>query len=108
MDKAGAGTPLAGGSSVITIYTTGLANYNAFSKTIHLSPNPATKEVDLKSSTSGLVKYRVLDLLGKEIMSGEFYSSITLNTSSLSAGSYIVSLEVGAQFTYKKLVLENK
>lgn len=87
---------------------TGLKDYNAFPNTVHLSPNPANKQVDLKSSTSALVKYRVLDLLGKEVMNGEFYSPTMLNTSSLSAGSYIVSLEVNSQFTHKKLVLENK
>ena len=72
----------------------GLETHNAYP---HLSvyPNPTTSNVtvDLGSMPKGKVTYRVFDMLGREVLNGNFIQNRnSLNVSSLAPGRYSVML----------------
>lgn len=97
-------------SNFITIYAmacTGLSK-NAANPEIGIYPNPSSGKLVLQGNIATTVNYKVVDMLGRELLSGEFTGTKDLNLSSFANGTYIIRFESGAATTYKKLVLENR
>lgn len=71
-----------------------------------LYPNPIKDQLHLQYSNSSLVTYKIYDLLGRELLIGEFSHEKEIDLSAFCNGSYVIQLEVGSMSTYKKLIIE--
>lgn len=108
INNTGANAILTTGDGAIEVSSnaTGVKENINLSLGVSVFPNPAKEIVYLRSQSTSAVNYIVTDLLGKIILKGAFTKTSSLNTSELSAGSYIVQFNSGAVNTYKKLVIE--
>lgn len=77
--------------------------YDDFNSVFSLSPNPASKNLNLTPKTEG--SYFIIDLLGRELLSGDVKSldSISIDISSLSAGSYLFIFKSGISMYKAKI-----
>lgn len=88
---------------------TGLKNAAFDESSIQLFPNPASQQlnISLQARHQGELNYRVTDLMGKSILSSIIPSvkgtnALTINTSGLATGLYLITLQLGEQvFTTK-------
>lgn len=66
-------------------------------------PKPATDQLRVEVAGSGACAWRLFDLSGRELASGEFFETATLNTEGLTAGLYFLKVqdERGRTFTDK-------
>ncbi|PBQ31417.1 hypothetical protein CNR22_06450 [Sphingobacteriaceae bacterium] len=97
-------------SNFITVYAmacTGLSK-NSSNLEIGMYPNPSSGKLILQGNGVNTVNYKVVDMLGRELLTGEFVDTKDLNLSGFANGTYVIRFESGAATTYKKLVLENK
>lgn len=62
-------------------------------ETIKMYPNPASSVLNFKGIISEAVEVTVFDILGKEIMSVDMGSSLTLDVSNLENGTYILKFK---------------
>jgi hypothetical protein len=109
INNTGVNASLTSGSAAIVVTTdvTGIKKNNSLSLGVALFPNPAKDLVYLRSESASSINYVVTDLLGKVVATGEFTKTSSLNTSTLSAGSYMMQFNSGNVSTYKKLVIGN-
>ena len=74
---------------------------------VNLYPNPASNLVTISSSMPGNTVLKIFSSDGRECMSSNNFCGNSINTSSLSAGFYIVELtSPGAQTFYRKLLIQ--
>lgn len=80
---------------------------------LRVYPNPASTQVtiEINITNESLVQLRLVDMTGKEISSKDYgtvsvASTVTVNTSDLDAGVYLVELTVNGQKVTKRLVIE--
>ncbi len=108
INNAGTTTVLTPGTAAINVSSNGvgLKENNSLDRSVSLFPNPANKQLNLRSGMSSVVTYAIYDLLGKQISKGEFTNSKTLDVSELNAGTYIIRLQSGTLSSHKKLVIE--
>jgi Arylsulfotransferase (ASST)/Secretion system C-terminal sorting domain len=66
-------------------------NENKILKNIY--PNPVSDILTVKSNLSEKLFYAITDISGKTLLSGEFYSETSLNTSLLSPGVYFLKIK---------------
>lgn len=95
-------------SGYITVYVsacTGIEEQTELS-VIVLYPNPVKDQLHLQYSNSSLVTYKIYDLLGRELLMGEFIHEKELNLSDFANGTYVIRLEAGGVSSYKKIVVE--
>ena len=80
---------------------------NAFAKAYILSPNPATEQFEIQSiNGSGSMQVTIYDLLGKQISSLKANENIlTVDTSRLTSGIYLVQILEDSRTTTQKLII---
>lgn len=72
-----------------------------------LYPNPASGEVTLSIAENVPAKYRIFNVLGAEVSSGNLQSGqATIDISTLRSGIYLVNVQVGGVSGTRKLVVE--
>jgi hypothetical protein len=110
VNNSGTQTSLNGGTSsaVVVSEAVGLNQCSPLSKNLSVYPNPAANQLTLLNSTGTLVNFTIVDVLGREVMSGEFSATKTIDVSSLEQGTFIVQFESAGQTTFKKLVVEKR
>ena len=84
---------------------TGLEDYTTETNVISLYPNPAAGEVKLSGSNNSIVKFALFDVLGREILRGDFTGTKTINTAAYNNGSYIVRFESGGSISHQRLII---
>lgn len=100
----------AGGSSstsevIVVDVCSGIAN----SSTGHFSilPNPAQNQIELRRSTGDFAIVRITDSAGREVSQVSFIGErTTIDVSALSAGMYLVVVEMGTSRMQQRLVIE--
>jgi hypothetical protein len=98
--------PLSGNALAVVVADFTRIQTTAGGINIHMYPNPASNEVQLRSGSDQPVAYRLTDITGRNIQSGTFTKIAALNTSELAAGAYLVEFNSGASLTVKKLIIE--
>ncbi len=80
---------------------------------LRVYPNPASTQVtiEINVTNESLIQLRLIDMTGKEISSKNYgtvsvASTVTINTSDLDAGVYLVELTVNGEKVTKRLVIE--
>ena len=71
-----------------------------------LYPNPVKDQLHLQYSNSSLVTYKIYDLLGRELLKGEFSHEKEIDLSVFANGTYVIKLESEGAPVFKKLVVE--
>jgi hypothetical protein len=84
----------------------GVRNYSE-SASFFISPNPATSELSI-SSTSHFGKVQIIDALGKIVISHDanYAAQTTINISSLSKGVYFIQVSDGTNLSTRKFIKE--
>lgn len=59
---------------------------------VQVFPNPFKDELNVNLSTNDAVNYRIIDLNGRTLLSGELYQSGTIDSGILSKGLYLLEL----------------
>jgi hypothetical protein len=75
-----------------------------FALSIH--PNPAQGNVILEYHDDGNVSYRLIDLVGRQLLQGEFRRSHALDLSEFSSGTYIIICTAGETTVSRRLIIE--
>lgn len=97
----------AGGTSVTVSDSPVGFGESLFSQSeIFVYPNPAAQFVTLQNSSSTFLNYTVLDILGREILTGSFNGLKNLDISALEQGAYLIRFESGGTLVHKKFVVE--
>lgn len=84
----------------------GLDQLSGIENYIHVYPNPANTSLTLYNDLGVKTNYRLLDITGRLIKSGEFDAQATLDISALESGNYIVEFKSGNKKLWKKLLVE--
>jgi hypothetical protein len=84
-----------GCDSTITLnLTLGYTAINEFEENISVYPNPSTREVMISSSIDLKEDFKVIDQLGREVISGKLKGSTTLlDVSNLVNGNYFIQIK---------------
>ena len=103
----GISSVLSSGSSSATVSTNALKlnELNLLERSVSFYPNPANNQFTLRSELGLSVTYSIIDLLGREIMKGEFSKNKTISLSDLENGTYFIRFTSGTQGSCKKLVV---
>lgn len=72
-------------------------------KTVNVYPNPFTNYIQLENVSSD-EKYQIADLHGKMVQSGSLNPGLKIDLSSLSKGTYFLTIERDQQVIHKKIV----
>lgn len=93
-------------SLVITPCTVTDINENTISE-LTIFPNPTSSFINLElpEGYSSSLNYRILDLKGSELMSGNFVKSTNIDVSTLASGVYFVKIEDSKSISIKKLII---
>lgn len=87
---------------------TGLPNEdNMMNTKVWMYPNPSSKQITLQTRLGGVVAYSVSDIIGRELLKGDFNSSKQVDVSTLENGNYIVRFTSDKQSVTKKLIIYN-
>ncbi|MCC6369533.1 MAG: T9SS type A sorting domain-containing protein [Bacteroidia bacterium] len=84
----------------------GFASSVLLNSTVRFYPNPASKILSLQNDLSTNTTYRIMDISGRVVMSGEFQNTKTVDVSKLAAGTYLLEFESVNGKLSKKLIIE--
>jgi hypothetical protein len=73
--------------------TNAINDVNPSAKVVVLFPNPAENRLHVKVDNGNGIVYRILDIVGKQIISGTLNRNGEINVSSLDCGVYLFQLE---------------
>ncbi|NVO03767.1 MAG: T9SS type A sorting domain-containing protein [Bacteroidetes bacterium] len=92
-------------SACVEIKTVGIESFN--SDNLSIFPNPVSNEliIDLKGNIEK-TNFEILNSIGQIMYKGSLVGKTKINTSKFSAGIYIIKLENGKTFEFKKIVKE--
>jgi hypothetical protein len=83
-------------SRCVTVSINTFTGINENIKSVQMWPNPATSQITLNSTTSGMHFYKITDITGRLIMSGKYDSNNTVvNITKLGRGVYFVETDTG-------------
>jgi len=95
-------------SNLITIHVsacTGLSK-NTENLEVGFYPNPTSGNLTLQGNGLNKIGYTLYDVIGRELLKGEFTATKNLDLSDYTNGTYIIRFEAGSATSYKKLVIE--
>jgi hypothetical protein len=96
----------AGALVSISNNSTGLIDENKnMSAKVMMYPNPSSKQITLQSSLGKTVTYSISDMIGREVLKGEFSGSKQVDVSTIENGNYIVRFNSDKQSVTKKLII---
>lgn len=85
---------------------TGLIDENKnMSANVMMHPNPSSKQITLQSTLGKTVTYSISDMIGREVLKGEFSITKQVDISMLENGNYIVRFNSDKQSVTKKLII---
>jgi len=93
-------------SNIITI-TIGGIELNEINKTAKVYPNPVSDELIIElDGNKEDVTFEILNSIGNVVLKGSLIEKTVVQTNSLAPGLYLIKLENGKTFEFKKLVKE--
>jgi hypothetical protein len=99
--------PLSGGSTSLTVVKNAVGiNETNLERAIQLFPNPASNVITLQSTENSKISYNIFDIVGREVLRGEFLNSKTINVSSFAKGAYFIRFVSDRLQVTKKLVID--
>jgi hypothetical protein len=76
-------------------------------KSIKIYPNPVSNELIIEiEGNNGKVNFEILNLIGQVVFKGTLTEKTVVQTSSFAPGVYVIKLENGKTFEFKKIVKE--
>jgi hypothetical protein len=87
---------------------TNIREANLLAKSLSMYPNPASDYLTIQNTLGSPLSYTLVDVLGREVLDGNFAGFKTLDISALSQGAYFIKFECDGISTYKKLVVEKR
>jgi hypothetical protein len=107
IDYNGVSTGMATNGTAAFNVTSGVGlKENALQNSLYLFPNPTSNILTIQSEIKAPVNYTLLDIIGREVMKGEFTGYKTIDVSVLDKGTYLVQINSAHETCYKKLVIE--
>ena len=86
----------------------GINQYTALKTTLEVFPNPSTDKLYIKSPTfTDKVNYEIIDVFGKAVLEGNFYTSDYIDISGLSEGIYFIRVVSGTEIAANKFIKIN-
>ncbi|PBQ32545.1 hypothetical protein CNR22_12440 [Sphingobacteriaceae bacterium] len=92
-------------SVLVDANAVGLSKENAIEINVSFFPNPTVNEVTLVSNSNTQVAYKIFAISGKEVLEGQFKSSVKIDLTAVVSGSYFVEFEQHGIKAYKKLII---
>lgn len=77
---------------------------NSFDASLSVYPNPVTSSINIKTNDQ-LKTYKIIDITGKEVLSGKFITN-AIQTPSLISGVYFVIINTSKKSIVKKIIKE--
>ncbi len=75
------------------------------SKTIKVYPNPVSNELIIEiEGNQGKLNFEILNATGQQVFKGNLVEKTTVETTNFNPGVYIIKLENGKSFEFKKIV----
>lgn len=108
VNSAGITGSLSTGSSSVAISNSGVG-FNEISlleNSVSIYPNPTAHLLTLQNNSVSGVTYTLTDILGREVLKGEFVGLKALDVSALQQGAYFIQFECAGMRVHKKLVIE--
>ena len=93
-------------SNVLNVILTGIevAENN---KTIKVYPNPVSNELIIEiEGNNGKLNFEILNAIGQVVFKGNLVGKTTVQTSNFAPGVYLIKLENGKTFEFKKIIKE--
>lgn len=97
-----------GTASAVVAIDVGVKESGGLLRNLSVYPNPASNQVSLQNTSGFSVAYSIVDILGREVLKGEFVGIKTLDVSSLGQGAYFIKFESAGTSVHKKLVIEKR
>ncbi len=93
-------------SNIIHVTNYGIAT-NENNKAITMYPNPVTNEltIEIKGNTTN-IHFTIVNAIGQNVFEGNILEKTVVQTGSFSSGVYVIKLEKGETFEFKKIVKE--
>lgn len=91
-------------SNIASNVTSGINKLNDESNSINLYPNPVKDQ--LKIDRIGGSTFEILNIMGQIVYAGNLNISNFVQTSNFTSGVYLIKLNVGKTFEYKKFIKE--
>jgi hypothetical protein len=88
----------------ITDVHVSVQDYKEHDKTLKIYPNPASDYIHI-ASNSNKTRFKIIDMVGKEVLSGSLNSSNEINISGIKCGAYIVFIQFDKKVQMTKLLI---
>ena len=93
-------------SNTINVTVTGIELIDD-SKIIKVYPNPVLNELIIEiEGNSDKLDFEMLNAIGQVVFKGDFVGKITVQTTNFAPGVYLIKLENGKTFEFKKIIKE--
>lgn len=93
-------------SNILNVIHTGI-EVTENNKTIKIYPNPVSNELIIEiEGNNRKVNFEILNLIGQVVFKGNLTEKTVVQTSSFAPGVYVIKLENGKTFEFKKIVKE--
>jgi hypothetical protein len=91
-------------SNVINVTITGIDNIDV-DKVIKVYPNPVSNELTIETTgTRQTVNFEMYCINGQVVFKGDFIEKTTVSTDALPPGIYLLRLEFGQSFEFRKII----
>ena len=93
-------------SNILYVVLTGLADFSN-NNYLRIYPNPVGSEliIEIKGNNE-ILNFEILNTIGQVVFKGNLLDKTTVQTSNLSPGVYLIKLENGKTFEFKKIIKE--
>lgn len=88
----------------ITDINLNVQDYQQSDKSLKVYPNPASDYIHVVTN-SNKARFKIIDIVGKEVMSGSLNSSNEINISGIKCGAYIVFIQFDKKVQTTKLLI---
>lgn len=81
-----------------------IQDYQQSDKLLNIYPNPASDYIHVVTD-SDKARFKIIDMIGKEVLSGNLNSSNKINISEIRCGAYIVLIQIDKKVQMSKLLI---
>jgi hypothetical protein len=93
-------------SNIINVIFTGLEP-SFKNETINVYPNPVADEFNIeKTGNTGKINYEIINSAGQVVLNGNFVEKTVVYSSGFSRGVYIIKLQTGNTYQFRKIIKE--
>jgi len=90
-----------------TIHTTVKIQSNSFAEGLKIYPNPVSNELIIEiAGNNESLNFEILNAIGQVVFKGHLFDKTTVHTSNFTPGFYLIKLENGKSFEFRKVIKE--